>query len=120
MRALDHAGVEALGTYRSQRVSGAQPLDVTDADQVRACLAGVRPDVVFLPTNARGGVDYCEDHPEDIRSLIVGGTRNVLGAAPANARLVLYSSDYVFDGRRGPYSEDDLPAPINEYGRAKL
>jgi dTDP-4-dehydrorhamnose reductase len=38
----------------------------------------------------------------------------------SNAHLVNISSDYVFDGKNGPYSENDLPNPISYYGRSKL
>ena len=39
---------------------------------------------------------------------------------PSNAHLIHISSDYVFDGKNGPYSEKDLPNPISYYGRSKL
>lgn len=120
VRALERAGIEAAGTYRSQPVRDARALDVTDRDAVRSCLEAIRPDVIFLPTNVRGGVDYCEDHPDEVRALIVGGVEHVLDARPAGSVIVYYSSDYVFDGRGGPYSEEDTPSPINVYGRAKL
>lgn len=51
----------------------------------------------------------------------VEGTANLVRAAgEAGARLVYFSSDYVFDGRDGPYTEDDTPNPISVYGEAKL
>jgi CDP-4-dehydro-6-deoxyglucose reductase, E1 len=120
VRALERAGIASTGTYRSQPVGEGRALDVTDREAVRTVMAGVQPDVVFLPTNVRGGVDYCEDHPDEVRALIVGGVQHVLDALPAAARVVYYSSDYVFDGANGPYTEEDAPSPINVYGRAKL
>lgn len=53
---------------------------------------------------------------------IVDGTRNVAAAAErAGARLLHVSTDLVFDGEEGaPYSEDDEPRPVSDYGRAKL
>lgn len=119
-RALDRAGIEPHGTYRTTPVEGAVPLDVTDPTAVRDCVADIRPDVVFVATNAPGGVDYCEDHPDEARGLFVRATEHLLAAAPRAMRVVMYSTDYVFDGKGGPYGEDDAPAPINAYGRAKL
>jgi dTDP-4-dehydrorhamnose reductase len=52
---------------------------------------------------------------------IVRGTRNVAAAAGrAGARLIHLSTDLVFDGEHAPYSEDDEPRPVSDYGRAKL
>ena len=52
---------------------------------------------------------------------IVRGTRNVAAAAQrAGARLVHLSTDLVFDGEHAPYTEEDEPRPVSDYGRAKL
>jgi dTDP-4-dehydrorhamnose reductase len=52
---------------------------------------------------------------------IVRGTRNVAAAAGrAGARLIHLSTDLVFDGEHAPYSEDNEPRPVSDYGRAKL
>ncbi|HKY22403.1 MAG TPA: lipopolysaccharide biosynthesis protein RfbH [Vicinamibacterales bacterium] len=120
VHALERAGIQVHGTYHSQPTIDGESLDLTDEHAVRECLTALRPEVIFLPTNTKGGVDYCEDHPGAARALIVDGTRHVLASAPTGARVVFYSSDYVFDGRGGPYTEDAPPSPINEYGRAKL
>src|SRR4029079_2797754 len=42
-------------------------------------------------------------------------------ARKLNALLVHYSTDYIFDGKKGaPYNEEDPPAPLNDYGKSKL
>jgi dTDP-4-dehydrorhamnose reductase len=52
---------------------------------------------------------------------IVRGTRNAAAAAErSGARLVHLSTDLVFDGEHAPYSEEDEPLPVSDYGRAKL
>ncbi|HEY2072318.1 MAG TPA: sugar nucleotide-binding protein [Gaiellaceae bacterium] len=52
---------------------------------------------------------------------IVRGTRNAAAAAArGGARLIHLSTDLVFDGEHAPYSEDDEPRPVSDYGRAKL
>jgi len=51
--------------------------------------------------------------------MILRSTRNVAAAA-RGARLVHVSTDLVFDGDHAPYSEDDEPRPVSDYGRAKL
>jgi dTDP-4-dehydrorhamnose reductase len=63
-------------------------------------------------------VDGAEADPQGAAAANVGGTANV---AALGAPLVAYSSDYVFDGRKGkPYVESDAPNPQSAYGRTKL
>jgi dTDP-4-dehydrorhamnose reductase len=66
-------------------------------------------------------VDYCEQHPEETYQINVVGCLNVAQATrDVGAKLVFYSSDYVFNGENGPYQETDQPDPICVYGRQKL
>jgi dTDP-4-dehydrorhamnose reductase len=63
-------------------------------------------------------VDGAEDDPQEASAVNVGGTAHV---AALDAPLVLFSTDYVFDGRkREPYVESDAPNPLSAYGRTKL
>ncbi|MDX6769945.1 MAG: SDR family oxidoreductase [Elusimicrobiota bacterium] len=109
----------AGATYHCHPGPGFRRLDMQDEAAVRACLAELEPGVVAVPA-ANPHVDYCETHPEETRRVNVTGTLNVARAArDAGSRVVFYSSDYVFDGVKGSYSEDDPPNPLNEYGRQK-
>jgi dTDP-4-dehydrorhamnose reductase len=75
------------------------------------------PDLV-LHAAAWTDVDGAEADPQSAAAVNVGGTANV---AALGAPLVYYSSDYVFDGRKGaPYVESDGPNPLSAYGRTKL
>ena len=75
------------------------------------------PDVV-LHAAAWTNVDGAEDDPQGAAAVNVGGTANV---AALGVPLVLYSTDYVFDGRKDePYLESDGPNPESAYGRTKL
>ncbi len=119
-RTLQLGGVEVVATFHSHPVNGAPRLDITHAQAVRDFVETVNPDVVFL-TAAKVSSDYCEDHPEEAFALHAEGTRNVAeAAARCGARVVYYSTDYIFDGQSGPYSEEDESSPINVYGRTKL
>jgi dTDP-4-dehydrorhamnose reductase len=63
-------------------------------------------------------VDGAEADPQAAAAVNIGGTSN---AASLGAPLVLFSSDYVFDGRTSdPYVESDGPNPLSSYGRSKL
>jgi dTDP-4-dehydrorhamnose reductase len=80
--------------------------------------AGLPPVDLVLHTAAWTDVDGAEDDPQGAAAVNVGGTSH---AAELGAPLVAYSTDYVFDGRKGsPYVESDGPAPLSAYGRTKL
>lgn len=119
-RALDLARVEVVRAYYSRPIPRGPKLDVRDRAAVEACFVLERPQVVFVATMKTGGADRCEIHPEEAYDLHVAGTRNVaLAARKCKAKLVYYSSDYLFDGRAGPYGEEDKPNPLNAYGHSK-
>jgi dTDP-4-dehydrorhamnose reductase len=121
LRALATVQYEAVGTYRGRPAPGLLPLDVVDAQAARRIVADVRPDVVFL-TAALTAVDYCEDHEDEARAINVDGARGVAEAArDVGARLVYYSTEYVFDGAPtdGPYGEDDPVTARGAYARSK-
>ena len=75
------------------------------------------PDLV-LHAAAWTDVDGAEDDPQGAAAVNVGGTQH---AAELGAPLVVFSTDYVFDGSKaGPYVESDSPNPLSVYGRTKL
>jgi len=120
MRVLEHNGHEVTGTYATEARDGLTPLDISDGAQVRDYFRRVQPQTVFL-TAALTHVDYCEAHPEETFRVNVDGTKNVAGeAARYGSRLVFYSTDYIFDGKNGPYDEQAQPCPVSVYGKSKL
>lgn len=119
LRAASWSGVEAVGTYSSSPVEGLAHLDIRRPAEVRALVERIEPAAIFLAA-AMTHVDRCESEPELTREVNVAGPAHVArAAAGVGARLVFFSSDYVFNGRDGPYSEEILPSPISEYGRQK-
>ena len=120
MNAVSAAGCQAVGTYCSHPVDGLVPLDIRGRRKVEQFFAAHRPPVVYLPASM-ANVDYCQLHPADTWAVNVQGVANVVQAAnAAGAKVVYFSSDYIFDGVNGPYSETDPAQPICEYGRQKL
>jgi len=66
-------------------------------------------------------VDLCETEKTLCNRINVLGTQNLIDAVrAAKSRLIYLSTDYVFDGKSGPYSEKDTPNPMNFYGKCKL
>jgi dTDP-4-dehydrorhamnose reductase len=102
-------------------LSREEALDIRDADAVRTAIHGFAPDVV-LHCAAFTDVDGAEADPEAAEGVNVLGTRNIVRAVRGTHTAVVYfSTDYVFDGRKGSlYVESDAPNPLNVYGRTKL
>jgi dTDP-4-dehydrorhamnose reductase len=95
------------------------PLDLADADPVADAFRQARPTAV-LHAAALSSVAACQRDPAQARAVNAGATARLAElATAARARLVLVSTDLVFDGARGWYTERDPAAPLSEYGRSK-
>jgi dTDP-4-dehydrorhamnose reductase len=98
-------------------------IEVTDINSVFAACQQHRPDVI-INTASYVRVDDCEDNIEHAYRVNALGARNVAVAAQeVDATLVHISTDYVFGGDEKhtiPYTEFDVPAPLNIYGGSKL
>lgn len=111
---------KVFGTYFENRKPGLVKLDIRDKKSVGKIFEKSKPDIVILPA-AETNVDLCEIKKRLTYGINVAGTRNI--AEPcrkANAKLVYFSTDYIFDGKKGPYKEASIPNPASEYGRQKL
>jgi dTDP-4-dehydrorhamnose reductase len=95
-------------------------MDVTDRRQVAKVIDELQPDTI-INTAAITNVDFCEKNREAAWKVNVIGVENLVHAAKlTGAHVIQISTDYVFDGKAGPYAEDDRPNPISYYGRTKL
>jgi dTDP-4-dehydrorhamnose reductase len=112
--------LHAAGGYDARSLTHDE-IEITETNSVRAALEEGGPDVV-VNCAAFHRVDDCEDQPHEAMRVNALGALNVARAcARLDAVCVHISTDYVFGGHsRGPYSEDDLPSPVNVYGVSKL
>lgn len=95
-------------------------MDVTDRKSVFESILRLRPDIV-IHTAAQTNVDRCEIDRKEAWRVNAEGTRNVAEAcARVGAKIIYVSTDYVFNGEKGMYTEDDRPSPLNYYGLTKL
>lgn len=95
-------------------------LDLTDFSSVVKLFQEVEPDIV-IHMAAIGDVDLCEKDRELAWKTNVETTRLLVKLClKNNVKMIYLSTDYVFDGTRGLYKEEDLPNPINYYGLTKL
>ncbi|TLZ69627.1 MAG: sugar nucleotide-binding protein [Methanobacteriota archaeon] len=113
-------GHDAVGTYAGDPVNGLIPLNLSDLVAAVTLVRDRRPKTVLLPA-AMTGVDACESHPDQAQLVNADAPREIAKACHTlGIRLVFFSTDYVFDGRRGPFNERRRPQPLNVYGRTKL
>jgi dTDP-4-dehydrorhamnose reductase len=105
------AGWTARGLTRAD-------FDLTDFAAVRAAFARERPQLV-IHCAAMSKTGACEANPDAARLHNVAVTR-VLCELAADLPLIFFSTDLVFDGTRGNYTEQDAPNPLNVYARTKL
>ena len=119
LRALGERGHEAIGTYATVPYPGLTRLDAADLGSAGGWVCAQSPDVVFYPAGFTW-VDGCEKDPE--RAAAANLLQPFLiasAAAETGARFVYFSTDYVFDGRGGPYTEDAPTNPLSAYGHSK-
>lgn len=111
----------ALAPLGSVVVVDRTQMDLKNPDSIRKVIRETSPAIIV---NAAGytAVDNAEAE-SDLAMKVNGTAPGVMGeeARRLDALLVHYSTDYVYDGTKGaPYVEDDVPNPLNAYGRSKL
>lgn len=95
-------------------------LDITDANAVATLFKAFKPDVV-IHTAAMTQVDDCETEQSLCWELNVTAVDYLVRACEAvGAHLVHLSTDFIFDGQDGPYTETAVPNPLSFYGKSKL
>lgn len=108
------------GASRTASGPGSAALDLADPASIEKAFDAVRPAAV-VHAGAIASPDECERDPALARRVNAEGTKTLARlCGAAGARLLLISTDLVFDGEKGHYDEDDAPAPLSTYGRVKL
>lgn len=97
-----------------------QQLDITQKQEVKKIVMTFFPDFI-VNTAAYTNVDKAESDKELAWKVNVNGVENLAFYSwTIDSHLIHLSTDYIFDGKKGPYTEVDLPNPISYYGRTKL
>ena len=96
-----------------------QEMDITNAEQVTEVIKKVRPDAI-IHTAAMTNVDQCEAEKDLCWTMNVKALEYLVEACEKQEIFLCHlSTDFVFDGEFGPYSEEDKPSPISFYGWSK-
>ncbi len=111
----------SLGTNRHVKQSGYiyHELDICNPSELAAVITQHHPDAI-INTAAMTNVDLCEKEQEQCFQLNVVAVENLIKiCARENIQLIHLSTDFIFDGKNGPYSETDAPKPLSYYGQSK-
>ena len=103
------------GNYRFIRT------DICNRQAVEKLFQEVQPDVV-INTSALSVPDYCETHHAEADAVNITAVKHLAECCEAGgSRFIHLSTDFVFGGDTDrPYTEEDIPAPVNYYGYTKL
>jgi dTDP-4-dehydrorhamnose reductase len=115
-------GHETYAIYKEHPTSLGTPikLDLINFEELSKVLSKQKPDVV-IHTAAYTDVDGCEINRELAWKVNAEATKHLaIASAQVNSHLIYVSTDYVFDGEKGFYTEEDKPNPISYYGYTKL
>jgi len=98
-----------------------EKVNILDNEKINNILKSIKPDYVII-TSALSNVDYCELHKEEAEKVNVDAVKKIFSLCEElNCKLIHISSDSVFDGtKKSPYLEEDMPNPLNIYGKTKL
>jgi dTDP-4-dehydrorhamnose reductase len=95
-------------------------VDITRTTEILSLFHELKPHAI-IHTASETNVDKCEIEKRHAWKTNVEGTCNMaVACSQVSAKLVYISTDYVFDGEKGFYNEEDKPNPVNYYGLTKL
>lgn len=124
-RGLLYPEIQLTATSKGRNKSNSldvrfENMDIGDSASVEYVIGKYRPDVV-INAAVIGQVDYCESHREECWDVNVIGLENLIQACrKQRIHLTHISTDFIFDGTKNQYREEDEGNPVNFYGKSKL
>ncbi|MEN7982571.1 MAG: SDR family oxidoreductase, partial [Nanoarchaeota archaeon] len=95
-------------------------IDLIDFENVEKIIKKINP-LIIIHCAALTNVDYCEKNPKEAKEINCDSTKNLARIGKEiGAKFIYISTDSIFDGETGGYSENDIPNPINVYAKTKL
>lgn len=116
---------DITATYHTNKIKSQSKvnkvyLNITNPDNIKSVINRKRWDFI-LHTASVGDVDYCERNKELAWRVNTVATAIIAkNALKTGSRLIYFSTNAVYDGRKGMYTELSKPNPINYYGKTKL
>jgi dTDP-4-dehydrorhamnose reductase len=121
----DKINYEVVGFSRGKNRSGRNDfeyvdIDITNQEVLKEKVLEIHPSFI-VNTAAMTNVDACENDKEGCFDLNVNVVQCLISlSSQVNAHLIHLSTDFIFDGEKGNYTEDDIPNPLSYYGETKL
>ena len=120
LRELNSSSIQAYGTSFNQLTQDKFKVDLRNIESIKKCILQLKPDTV-INCAANVDLDFLEKNEKQAIAINAIGAKNLALVANQNdIRLIHISTDGIFDGKKGNYSEEDVPNPINVYGKSKL
>lgn len=119
---LQEKSYEVFPSYYSNETSFKNSfyLDLKNEEEIKNIFSQIKPDVVFH-LGALTNVDFCESNQNEALSVNSNATKIISELSERYSSFLVYvSTDYVFDGIKGLFNEQDHVNPINYYGKSKL
>lgn len=122
---ISSPSLEGLAMFhrRGVTISGIlkRQIDLTEVRTIRECLESFSPDWI-IHLAALSDANLCQIDPERSWAQNVLATRNLIDYCQKNSgcKLLMASTDLVFDGKRAPYRENDAVSPLSVYGQHKV
>lgn len=119
LAAIANDDYELVLSHNSNPADNTVKCDITDKNEVEKTVIENRPDVI-IHCAAMTDVDLCEDKTDLAYKINSEGTRNITKASEkTGAKIIYVSTDFVFDGEKGYYSEEDETNPLGIYAKSK-
>lgn len=110
---------ELVLSHNSNPTSNTVKCDITDKNEVEKTITENKPDVI-IHCAAMTDVDLCEDKIDLAYKINSEGTQNITKASEKiGAKIIYVSTDFVFDGKKGYYSEEEEVNPLGIYAKSK-
>jgi dTDP-4-dehydrorhamnose reductase len=94
--------------------------NLSDSKQVKTICIGEKPDFVINAVGT-GPFDGCDTNKKECRELNSAVAETLVSVSKVlESHYIMYSTDFVFSGDKGPYNEDATPSPSNYFGKSKL
>ena len=120
LRELNSSSIQAYGTSFNQSTQDKFKVDLRNIDSIKKCVLQLKPDTI-INCAANVDLDFLEKNEKQAIAINAIGAKNLALVANQNdIRLIHISTDGIFDGKKGNYSEEDIPNPVNVYGKSKL
>lgn len=115
-------GYHVFGTYHDHPINNGYFVDITSDSQLRYMMTNLKPDVLIWLAGSKDhqNLQYDPERGQLLNVRPVKSIVEILSKQLKPCKFIYISSDYVFDGKRGDYTEYDKRAPDTVYGETKL